>query len=184
MSFIAYCISNFFPISLSLSLPLNGRPRRTRTSSGSIVRIFRGEFTGTLGGSLSAQGLDRRVLVKEFTDSDLALELVRSELQSLARLQSNLLFSTITSSSNVAAEEKAKQHGTEWIRAASARRSVDLRKDTANVVTLMKALAIAPYVGILGTSIDFFFDMNIKYSRHSNYFLFLNKYCQRNHNKR
>jgi serine/threonine protein kinase len=120
------------------------RPRRTRTSSGSIVRIFRGEFIGTVGGSLSAQGFDRRVLVKEFTDTELALSLVRSELQSLGRLQSNLVFGNEKNS------EDALRNGAQWIRAASARSSVDLRKDTANVVTLMKALAVAPFVGILG----------------------------------
>jgi phage baseplate assembly protein gpV len=41
-----------------------------------------------LGGTLSAQGLDRRVLVKEFS-GDLALALARAELVSLGRLQSD-----------------------------------------------------------------------------------------------
>ena len=119
------------------------RPRRTRTSSGSIVRIFRGEFVGTVGGTLSSQGLDRRVLIKEFSDSDLALSLVKSELQSIGRLQSNLIFPSM--------DETAKMNGIEWIRTAMARRSIDLRKDSANIATLLKALAYAPYVGILGT---------------------------------
>ena len=118
------------------------RPRRTRTSSGSIVRIFRGEFVGTVGGSLSSQGLDRRVLIKEFSDNDLALSLVKSELQSIGRLQSNLMFPSM--------DEAAKMNGIEWIRIAMARRSLELRKDSANVVSLMKALANAPFVGILG----------------------------------
>ena len=118
------------------------RPRRTRTSSGSIVRIFRGEFVGTVGGSLSSQGLDRRVLIKEFSDNDLALSLVKSELQSIGRLQSNLMFPSM--------DEAAKMNGIEWIRIAMARRSLELRKDSANVVSSMKALANAPFVGILG----------------------------------
>lgn len=118
------------------------RPRRTRTSSGSIVRIFRGEFVGTVGGTLSSQGLDRRILIKEFSDSDLAMSLVKSELQSIGRLQSNLMFPSI--------DESAKMNGIEWIRTAMARRSTDLRKDCANVAALLKALAGAPYVGILG----------------------------------
>jgi hypothetical protein len=122
------------------------RPRRTRTSSGSIVRIFRGEFVGTLGGILSSQGLDRRILIKEFSDTDLALSLVRSELQTVGRLQSNLMFPSVKI-------DEAKEQGIEWIRTASARRTTnDLRKDSANVVSLIKSLATAPYVGILGMS--------------------------------
>ena len=97
-----------------------------------------------MGGSLSAQGCDRRVLIKEFTDSDLALSLVRFELESLGRLQSNLIFG------NEKTSEDAMKSGAEWIRAASARSSVDRRKDIANVVSLMKALTVAPFVGILG----------------------------------
>jgi hypothetical protein len=91
---------------------------------------------------LSSQGLDRRVLIKEFSDNDLALSLVRSELQSIGRLQSNLMFPSM--------DEAAKLNGIDWLRTAMARRSTDLRKDSANVVSLMKALATAPYVGILG----------------------------------
>jgi hypothetical protein len=121
---------------------LNYRPRRTRTSSGSIVRIFRGEFIGTVGGSLSSQGCDRRVLIKEFSDSELALSLVQSELQSLSRLQSKLMFPAM--------DENAKVAGIDWIRSALSRRTTDLRKDSTNVVSLIKALANAPFVGILG----------------------------------
>ena len=121
---------------------MRDRPRRTRTSSGSIVRIFRGEFVGTLGGTLSSQGLDRRILIKEFSDSDLAMSLVKSELQSIGRLQSKLLFPFM--------DETAKMNGIDWIRTAIARRSTGLRKDCANVASILKALEKAPYVGILG----------------------------------
>jgi hypothetical protein len=95
-----------------------------------------------LGGTLSSVGLDRRILIKEYTDSDLALSLVRSELQCIGRLQSRLLFPTM--------DETAKKNGIDWINTACARRARDLRQDSANVVTLVKALANAPYVGILG----------------------------------
>ena len=97
---------------------------------------------GTVGGTLSSQGLDRRILIKEFSDSDLALSLVKSELQSIGRLQSKLMFPAMN--------ESAKMNGIDWIRAAMSRRSTDLRKDSANVVSLLKALGKAPYVGILG----------------------------------
>lgn len=112
------------------------RPRRTRTSSGSVVRIFRGEFVGQLGGTLSAQGLDRRLLVKEFT-GNLALALARAELDSLGRLQSNLM-----------AQGDGVKRG-EWIQTAASR-SLQLRQDNSNVIKLIKALASAPYLGILG----------------------------------
>ena len=70
------------------------KPKRTRTSSGSVVRVFRGEFTGQLGGLISAQGLDRRVLIKEFT-GELALQLAQSELKTIGKLQSALLVSDV-----------------------------------------------------------------------------------------
>lgn len=116
------------------------RPRRTRTSSGSVVRIFRGEFVAQLGGTLSAQGLDRRVLVKEFT-GNLALALARAELESLGRLQSDLMAKV---------DDSAKRG--EWIRTAASR-SVQLRQDNANVAKLVKSLASAPFLGILGTCV-------------------------------
>jgi hypothetical protein len=116
----------------------NRRPRRTRTSSGSVVRIFRGEFVGQLGGTLSAQGLDRRVLVKEFTGK-LALGLERAELESLGRLQSDLMAKVDISAKNG-----------EWIQTAASR-SVMLRQDNANVAKLVKTLVSTPYLGILGT---------------------------------
>jgi hypothetical protein len=81
------------------------RPKRTRKSSGSVIRIFRGESVGQLGGTVSANGLDRSVLVKEFR-GDLALP--RSKLESLIRLQSDLMS---------AKDEDAKLG--EWIRTAS-----------------------------------------------------------------
>jgi hypothetical protein len=67
----------------------SNQPRRTRQSSGSVVRLFRGEFVGVPGGMLSAQAKDRRIIVKEFT-GDLALKLVQAELQAIGKLQSIL----------------------------------------------------------------------------------------------
>ncbi|CAB9516583.1 expressed unknown protein [Seminavis robusta] len=111
-------------------------PRRTRSSSGSVIRLFRGELVGPLGGSLSAQGYDRRVLIKEFS-GDMAMELARNELFAIAKLQSNLL-----------RNEQSAQDG-DWYRAASSR-SVMERQDNNNVARLMHLLRDSPFVGILG----------------------------------
>ena len=105
------------------------QPKRSRVSSGSVVRIFRGEFVGALGGLLSSQGLDRRVLVKEFTGT-LALKLASSELAALATLQSALI------------ED-------DWTSVAAAR-SVQARQDHTNVVKLVGLLRSKPYLGLLG----------------------------------
>jgi hypothetical protein len=115
------------------------KPKRTRTSSGSVVRLFRGEFVGHLGGTISAQGLDRRVLVKEFTGT-LALKLAQSELEAAGKLQSDLL-------SKVDSAVKG-----EWIRAGNARHagSVMARKDNANLSQLVKLLSQSNCLGIFG----------------------------------
>jgi hypothetical protein len=112
------------------------KPKRTRTSSGSVVRVFRGEFVGRLGGTLSSIGLDRRVLIKEYTGK-LGLELARKEQESIGRLQSELF------SDNDGAV------GGDWIQAATSR-SVLARKDDSNVSALLKKLSKAPFLGILG----------------------------------
>lgn len=114
----------------------SSKPKRTRTSSGSVVRLFRGEFVGQLGGTISAQGMDRRVLVKEFTGT-LALQLAQSELESIGKLQSDALSS----------DEGAKTG--DWLRAASSR-SIMARQDNANIVQLVKLLSKSPFLGILG----------------------------------
>ena len=98
--------------------------------------MFRGEFVGRLGASLSAAGLDRRILVKEFTGK-LAQQLARNELLSIGRLQSDLL----------SENEDAKEG--EWLKAAASR-SITTRKDDANVVELLRMLNKAPFLGILG----------------------------------
>lgn len=102
-----------------------------------MVRIFRGEFVGQIGGVLSSQGLDRRLLIKEFT-GDLALALARAELASVGRLQSDLVGK---------GDESARQG--EWIRAAAAR-STELRRDCANVAQLVKLSSGSPFLAILG----------------------------------
>jgi hypothetical protein len=115
------------------------KPKRTRTSSGSVVRLFRGEFVGLLGGTLSAQGLDRRVLVKEFTGT-LALQLAQSELEAAGKLQSDLL--------TLKSVEMAVKG--EWIRVASSRSTAMERQDNANLALLTKLLGQSSFLGILG----------------------------------
>lgn len=114
----------------------SSKPKRTRKSSGSVVRVFRGEFVGRLGGTLSSRGLDKRIIVKEFT-GELALKLARFELLSVGRLQSNLMAQDDTVASG------------EWIQIASSR-SVLARKDDNNIADLIQKLSKASFLGILG----------------------------------
>lgn len=111
------------------------KPKRTRSSSGSVVRLFRGEFVGTLGGMLGSKGLDRRILVKEFTGK-LALQLAENELNSLSILQSDLITGEASNSDD-------------WNKAAAAR-SVMERQDNTRVVQLLTEMQKTPYLGILG----------------------------------
>ena len=114
------------------------QPRRTRTSSGSVVRLFRGEFVGVLGGLLGSQGLDRRVLVKEYF-GDTALSLAERECAAVARLQSELV-----------RQNEGKGSATDDWNVAAGARSVQFRTDNARVASLVKWLQSEPYVGILG----------------------------------
>jgi len=66
------------------------QPRRTRQSSGSVLRLFRAEFVGALGGLLRSQGLENRVLIKEFS-GELGLKLANRETQTLAKFQCQLV---------------------------------------------------------------------------------------------
>lgn len=113
------------------------KPKRTRQASGSVIRIFRGRFEGRLGATLRSQGLDPRILIKEFSGK-LANKLARTELESIGKLQSQLV-----SEKDVSAKEG------DWIRTALAR-SVVTRKDDANLGKLVQLLSKAPFCGILG----------------------------------
>lgn len=114
----------------------SSKPKRTRKSSGSVVRVFRGEFVGRLGGALSSRGLDRRIVVKEFT-GEMALQLARYELLSVGKLQSDLF-----------ANDEDVTSG-DWIQAASSR-SVLARKDDRHVGDLVEKLNKGSFLGILG----------------------------------
>mmetsp|Transcript_8522 Transcript_8522/g.17769 ORF Transcript_8522/g.17769 Transcript_8522/m.17769 type:complete len:542 (+) Transcript_8522:118-1743(+) len=112
------------------------KPKRTRTSSGSVVRVFRGEFVGRLGATIRSRGLDQRVLVKEYT-GPFALQLAKNEQVAVAKLQSTL----------VEKRDDAADGG--WIQSASSR-SVLARTDDAHVADLLQELKTAPYLGNLG----------------------------------
>mmetsp|Transcript_28862 Transcript_28862/g.78195 ORF Transcript_28862/g.78195 Transcript_28862/m.78195 type:complete len:544 (-) Transcript_28862:1178-2809(-) len=117
--------------------PFDGsKPKRTRTNSGSVVRVFRGELVGRLGATVRSKGLDQRILIKEYTGK-LAFQLARNDQRSIAELQSKL----------VENYDDAANAG--WIQSASSR-SVLARTDDKHVGNLLKDLRTAPYVGILG----------------------------------
>lgn len=136
------------------------QPSRTRSKSGSIVRIFRGEFTGKLGGMLRSRGLDTRVLLKEFAcddkdDDDTILQLANDEKKSLGKLQSSWLKGYCISNNNQVLEQL--ENG-EWTDAAR-KRYVDglidtpTTKDDEHLVTLLECLSSkkgAPFTSILG----------------------------------
>mmetsp|Transcript_23593 Transcript_23593/g.35858 ORF Transcript_23593/g.35858 Transcript_23593/m.35858 type:complete len:568 (-) Transcript_23593:25-1728(-) len=65
------------------------QPKRTREKSGSVVRIFRGELAGKLGSVARSKGLDKRIMLKEFSGES-AIVLAKAELESCSRMQSNL----------------------------------------------------------------------------------------------
>lgn len=113
------------------------QPRRTRASSGSVVRVFRGEFVGRLASTIRSRGLDSRVLVKEYSGK-LALELAKAEMTSIGKLQSDL-------TANMS--DSAKDG--EWLKTARSR-SVNGRKDDLNLCSMSKELLKAPFLGILG----------------------------------
>jgi serine/threonine protein kinase len=136
------------------------QPSRTRSKSGSIVRIFRGEFTGKLGGMLRSRGLDTRVLLKEFAcdddndnGDDSILQLANDEKKSLGKLQSSWLRGYCISNNNANQILEQLENG-EWTDAAR-KRYVDGLTDTddEHLVTLLECLSSkkgAPFTSILG----------------------------------
>ena len=142
----------------------SSQPKRTRSSSGSVVRIFRGELTGKLGNALRARGMDKRVLVKEFSGK-IAKDLASAELKSVGRLQSE-----------VCARGNDDAKNGDWAASAATRylsgkTGVSTTDDDACVTKLLGILGVgrsnskdaAPFVGILGRLdlYDFEEDMDI-----------------------
>ena len=122
------------------------KPKRTKSSSGSVVRLFLGEFQGALASKLRAQGMDSRVLVKEFV-GEAAQEIAKNEFKSIARMQSMLVEDMeITDALN--GEWAANGAG----RYLQGKTEGSTREDDASVVSFYKLLAQkkAPFVGIIG----------------------------------
>ena len=118
------------------------QPARTRSSSGSVVRLFLGEFTGgTIGAKLRSRGLDTRVWIKEYSGAE-ALALAKSEKTGLGQLQSSWLKQTLQRG-NKKEELLSQMQKGEWINMAS-RRYVDgitntpTRTDDENVISLLE----------------------------------------------
>lgn len=144
------------------------QPSRTRSKSGSVVRIFRGEFTGKLGGMLRSRGLDTRVLLKEFAvdnnndnnddDRMLLLNLANGEQKSLAKILSSWLKGYCVTANNNSERMLEQLESGEWTEAAR-RRYVDgltdtpTTKDDDHLATLLECLSSkkAPFTSILGT---------------------------------
>mmetsp|Transcript_13529 Transcript_13529/g.19961 ORF Transcript_13529/g.19961 Transcript_13529/m.19961 type:complete len:583 (-) Transcript_13529:9-1757(-) len=129
--------------------PLLGgdQPKRTRTSSGAVVRVFSAEFVGRLGGTLRAQGMDSRIIIKEFSGTG-ASQLAVEELLSMSELQSELLSKTENRNNNDEDDipdydDDDKNNDNDWM----IPRSI---QDDRNVQTLLKELSTAPVLGILG----------------------------------
>ena len=108
------------------------QPRRTRQSSGSILRIFQAEFVGALGGLLRSQGLDNRVLIKEFSGG-LGLALADRETQTLAQFQSQLV----------------PEGDDDWRNDAMNRFS-NARRDNMHIQKIVRQTAQCPYTVLLG----------------------------------
>jgi len=130
------------------------QPSRTRSSSGSVVRLFRGEIGGKLGGKMRSRGLDCRVFVKEYS-GDEAIRLAKAEKNGLGIIQSNWLKQHLEKSNN--GDLLQSMEGGEWLELAK-RRYVDELTDTPtnaddeNLITLMEILTSqkAQFTSLLG----------------------------------
>lgn len=115
------------------------QPRRTRQSSGSIMRLFRAEFVGALGGLLRSQGLENRVLIKEFS-GELGLALADQESRALAQFQSS-------SSSKLLVSKDDEEE--DW-RNNAMTRSNNPRPDNLRLVKMVRQLPQCPFTVLLG----------------------------------
>eukprot|EP00594_Rhizosolenia_setigera_P010474 CAMPEP_0178973870 /NCGR_PEP_ID=MMETSP0789-20121207/22025_1 /TAXON_ID=3005 /ORGANISM="Rhizosolenia setigera, Strain CCMP 1694" /LENGTH=557 /DNA_ID=CAMNT_0020661909 /DNA_START=32 /DNA_END=1701 /DNA_ORIENTATION=+ len=124
------------------------QPRRTRESSGSVIRIFRGELSGRVASMMRSQGKEYRILLKEFS-GEMAVELAEAEFRCIGKLQSDLC----------ALKSEEAKNG-DWANTASSRyllaqdEKTDTKEDDNNLTKLMDILnsrkESSPFVGILG----------------------------------
>ncbi|KAL7529015.1 hypothetical protein ACHAWF_002806 [Thalassiosira exigua] len=128
------------------------QPARTREGGGGVVRLFRGEVGGRLGGKLRSRGLDKRLWIKEYS-GDQAVSLARAEAKGLGRLQSAWLKQNLNNRNDLLDKMEAGK----WTEAAR-RRYVDgltdtpTNEDDENLMTLLELLASkrAPFPALLG----------------------------------
>ena len=129
------------------------KPSRTRSKSGSVVRIFRGEFTGKLGGMLRSNGMDNRVLMKEYSVD--SLDLVEREKKGIAMMMSNWM--KYVSKNDSQDELFSRLQAGDWIEAAQSRyidaiTDTPTKADDEHLLTLMTYLTRqkAPFTALLG----------------------------------
>ena len=120
------------------------KPKRTKSSSGGVVRLFLGELQGAIASKLRAKGLDYRVLVKEFA-GEMAKDLAKAELSSLSKLQSELC-KDIESANN--GEWSANGAGRYLLGKAMG----NTNEDDTSIVAFCELISKkkVPFVGILG----------------------------------
>ncbi|KAL7469680.1 hypothetical protein ACHAXS_009934 [Conticribra weissflogii] len=133
------------------------QPTRTRSSSGSVVRVFRGEMAGSWRARVRSRGLDSRVCLKEYS-GDEARRLARNERRGLGRLQSRWLKSCLEGGGKRDWLDLLDgMEGGEWIRAAQ-RRYVDgltgapTKQDDDHLASLLDLVLAkrAPFAVLLG----------------------------------
>mmetsp|Transcript_319 Transcript_319/g.593 ORF Transcript_319/g.593 Transcript_319/m.593 type:complete len:713 (+) Transcript_319:52-2190(+) len=133
------------------------QPTRTRSSSGSVVRVFRGEMAGLWRSRVRSRGLDSRVWLKEYS-GDEALRLARAERKGLGRLQSRWLRNYLKDSGKQELLDLlARMENGEWIEVAQ-RRYVDgltdtpTKEDDEHLASLLNLMLTrkAPFTALLG----------------------------------
>ena len=158
------------------------QPTRTRSSSGSVVRLFRGELGGLLGSKLRSRGLDGRVWIKEYSGTE-ALQLAQCEKRGLGKLQSSWLKQHLqqqkgTSNTNNKLMLQQMQDG-EWIHEAQRRyvnglTDTPTNKDDENLITLLELVSKqrAPFASLLGelNLNDYWDDDESEYSNNNEWY--------------
>jgi len=129
------------------------KPKRTRSSSGSVIRLYRGKLLGELGASLRTKGMDSRVLVKEFV-GETAADLAAAEMTSISKLQTALIRSE-NDSENLETFTFSGEPSSSWASTAKFRNSAiknARQSDNVSVIQLVQLLQKekVPYVYILG----------------------------------
>ena len=136
------------------------QPKRTRSSSGSVIRVYLGQLTGALGASLRSVGMDSRIIAKEFV-GDMAANLAKAELTSIAKMQTELIRRETDSNEDtfMFSSRGSSPSSSSWAKTARYRNTSDSRSakeaDNSSVLQLVQLLQRekVPYVYILGSMI-------------------------------